>query len=423
MLIFVNKLKGDGMILHMDLDSFFISAHRSKDKSLLNRPVVVVKRNDKEIFQNQKSEVLNLNEGAFTGDLIISKKEYDKSYFLENGKIRGIIVTASYEAREFGIKTGMTLKEALGIYPDLVVLLPDYRLYHILSYKLKLFLRKKIPVIEQYSIDEFFGDVSGWVDEKDVLSFAYDLKKEIYEKFSLSISIGIAKAKWIAKLATSFAKPDGIYKVDDIYEFIKDIPIEKFPGIGKRVEKRLKEKGIMTLKDVVENKKYLYSWGKNGIILYKRILGIDNESVGEREIRKSIGISRRFDPVFDRREILRRIYILCRYLAFLVEKRGVNPTFYYLKIRYKTKGKSKSHKRVFRFFNEVVLKEIMRELFISADVEEDYIISIAISVSRFKNISNLFDFEEDRKLKKLDKAIFKIRSKYGISSIVMADEI
>ena len=411
------------MILHMDLDSFFVSAHRSKDKSLLNRPVVVVKRNDKEIFKNQKSEVLNLNEGAFTGDLIISKKEYDKSYFLENGKIRGIIVTASYEAREFGIKTGMTLREALGIYPDLVVLLPDYRLYHILSYKLKLFLRKKIPLIEQYSIDEFFGDVSGWVDEKDVLNFAYDLKKEIYEKFSLPISIGIAKAKWIAKLATSFAKPDGVYKVDNIYEFIKDIPIEKFPGIGKRVEKRLKEKGIITLKDVIENKEYLYSWGKNGIILYKRILGIDNESVGERETRKSIGISRRFDPVFDRREVLRRVYILCRYLAFLVEKRGVNPTFYYLKIRYKTKGKSKSHKRVFRFFNELVLKEIMRELFISADVEEDYIISIAISVSQFKNISNLFDFEEDRKLKKLDKAIFKIRSKYGISSIVVADEI
>jgi len=320
------------MILHMDLDSFFVSAHRSKDKSLLNRPVVVVKRNDKEIFQNQKSEVLNLNEGAFTGDLIISKKEYDKSYFLENGKIRGIVVTASYEAREFGIKTGMTLREALGIYPDLVVLLPDYRLYHTLSYKLKLFLKKKIPLIEQYSIDEFFGDLRGWVDEKDVLNFAYELKKEIYEKFSLPISIGIAKAKWIAKLATSFAKPDGVYKVDNIYGFIKNIPIEKFPGIGKRVEKRLKEKGIMTLKDVVENKEYLYSWGKNGIILYKRILGIDNESVGEREIRKSIGISRRFDPVFDRREVLRRIYILCRYLAFLVEKRGVNPTFYYLKI-------------------------------------------------------------------------------------------
>jgi len=411
------------MIFHMDLDSFFVSAHRSKDKSLLDKPVVVVKRNDKEIFQNQKSEVLNLNKGAFTGDIIVSKKEYDKSYFLENGKIRGIIVTASYEAREFGIKTGMTLREALGICPNLIVLLPDYRLYHTLSYRLKLFLKKKIPLIEQYSIDEFFGDVKGWIDEKDVLNFAYDLKKEIYEKFSLPISIGIAKAKWIAKLATSFAKPNGIYKVNNIYNFIKDIPIEKFPGIGKRVEKKLKEKGIISLKDVIENKKYLYSWGKNGIVLYKRILGIDNESVGEREVRKSIGISRRFDPLFDRREVLRRIYILCRYLAFLVEKRRVNPTFYYLKIRYKTKGKSKSHKRVFRFFNELVLKEIMRELFIKADVEEDYIIAIAISVGQFKNVSNLFDFEEDIKLKKLDKAIFKIRSKYGVSSIIVADEI
>jgi len=131
------------MILHMDLDCFFVSAHRVYNKSLLNRPVVVVKRNDREIFQNQKHEVLNLNSGAFTGDIIVAKKNYDRSYFLENGKIRGIVVTSSYEARKFGIKTGMTLRESLEICPDLSVVLPDYRLYHLLSYKLKLFLKKK----------------------------------------------------------------------------------------------------------------------------------------------------------------------------------------------------------------------------------------------------------------------------------------
>ena len=411
------------MILHMDLDSFFVSAHRINDKSLLNRPVVVVKRNDKEIFQNQKHEVLNLNEGAFTGDIIINKNGYDKSYFLENGKIRGIVVTASYEARALGIKTGTTLKEALEIYPDLVVLLPDYRLYHTLSYKLKLFLKKHIPQIEQYSIDEFFGDVSGWVEEEDVLDFAYQLKKSIKDKFSLPISIGISKAKWIAKLATSFAKPNGVYKVDDIYEFIKDIPIEKFPGIGKRIEKKLKQRGILTLKDVIENRDYLYSWGKPGIVLYKRIIGEDNEEVKEKEVRKSIGISRRFDAVYNREELIRRVYILCRYLSFLVAKKKVNPTFYYLKIRYKSGKKSKAHKNVYRIFNELLLKEIMRELFIKADSEEEAVISIGLSVSKFKEITNLFDYEKDFKLKNLNKAINKIRFKYGVGSIIGADEI
>jgi DNA polymerase-4 len=411
------------MKIHLDLDCFFVSAHRIFDESLKNKPVVVVKRNDKEIFENHKSEVLNLNKGAFTGDLIVSKKEYDKSYFLENGKVRGIVVTASYEARELGIKTGTTLKEALAIYPDLIVLLPDYRLYHILSYRLKRFLMKKIPLVEQFSIDEFFGDLEGWVENEKVLDFVYELKKEIYEKFSLPVSIGVAKSKWIAKLATSYAKPDGIKKVDNVDEFISNISIEKFPGIGKRLEKRLKERGILYLGDVKKHKEWFFSWGKSGKTLYKRILGMDEEGVEEKHNRKSIGISRRFDPVFDRREIIRRIHILCRFLSFLIEQKGVNPTFYYLKIKYKKGKKSKSHIVLNRICNEILLKEIMTSLFYRADVEEDYIVSIGISVGKFKNQSNLFDFEKDLKMKKLNKAIFSIRSKFGVSSIIGADEM
>jgi len=265
--------------------------------------------------------------------------------------------------------------------------------------------------------------VSGWVEKGRVEEFAYNLKKEIKEKFSLPISIGISRTKWIAKLATSFAKPDGIYKVENVYEFIKDIPVEKFPGIGKKIEKKLKEKGIFTLKDIVSNKDYFYSWGKNGEVLYKRITGKDYEEVKEKENRKSIGISRRFDPVFSREEIVRRIYILCRYLSFVVAKKGLNPLFYYLKIKYVSGKKSKAHKFTHRFFNEFVLKEIMRELFINADIYEEAVISIALSVSKFKKVSNLFDYEKDYKLDNLNKALNKIRFKYGINSITGADEI
>ncbi|WP_457563838.1 DNA polymerase Y family protein [Caminibacter pacificus] len=411
------------MKIHLDLDSFFVSAHRVFDKSLLNKPVVVVKRNDKEIFENHKSEVLNLNRGAFTGDLIVSKKEYDKSYFLENGKIRGIVVTASYEARELGIKTGTTLKEALEIYPKLTVLLPDYKLYHTLSYKLKEFLKVKIPLVEQFSIDEFFGDLEGWVDDRDAFLFCKDLKDEIWEKFSLPISIGIAKSKWTAKLATSFAKPNGVFMVEEVDEFIKDIPIEKFPGIGRRIEKRLKERGILTLGDVKENREYFYSWGKPGVELYKRVCGIDNEEVKEKEVRKSIGISRRFDVVYDRRELVRRVHVLCRYLSFLVLKYKLNPTFYYLKIKYKDKTSSKAHVRIHRLFNELLLKEIMTTLFYRADEKEMGVISLSLAVSKFKRESNLFDYEKDLKLQNLNEAIFKIRSKFGVSALMSAEEI
>ncbi|GAX87956.1 DNA polymerase IV [Lebetimonas natsushimae] len=409
------------MKIHLDLDAFFVAAHRSVDSSLLNKPCVVVKRNDKEIF-SEKAKIYNLNKGAFTSEIIVSEKKPDKSYFLENGRIRGIIVTASYEARKFGIKTGMTLKEALSIYPDLEVILPDYKLYHLLSYKLKLFLKRKIPVVEQYSIDEFFGDLEGWVEKNDMEKFLKNLQKDIYEKFRLPISIGAAKSKWIAKLATNYAKPYGIKIVRNIDEFIENIPIEKFPGIGKKIEKRLKEKGIITLGDVKKSKEYFYSWGKNGVVLYNRVCGRDNEEVKEKETRKSIGISRRFDPIYDRSEAVRRVEILCRYLAFLITKNRLNPTLYYLKIKYKYSKSQKAHVRVERIFNEFLLKEIMVMLFYRADSEDDYIISLSLSVARFKKVSNLFDYKVDKKLESLNKAIYKLRSKFGLSAIVTGGE-
>ena len=409
------------MKIHLDLDAFFVAAHRSIDSSLLNKPCVLVKRNDKEIF-SEKANVYNFNKGAFTSEIIVSEKKLDKNYFLENGKIRGIVVTASYEAREFGIKTGMTLREALSIYPKLQVILPDYKLYHLLSYKLKLFLKRKIPVVEQYSIDEFFGDLEGWIEESSLEKFLKELQKEIYQKFKLPISIGAAKSKWIAKLATSYAKPEGIKIIKDIDNFIKDIPIEKFPGIGKRIEKRLKEKGILTLGDVKANKNYFYSWGKNGVILYNRICGEDNEEVKEKESRKSIGISRRFDPIYDRSEAIRRVEVLCRYLSFLITKNKLNPTFYYLKIKYKYSKSQKAHTRVERIFNELLLKEIMSMLFYRADSEDDYIIALSLSVGRFRKVSNLFDYKIDKKFEKLNNAIYKIRSKFGLSAVVTAGE-
>ncbi|AZV46308.1 DNA polymerase IV [Nautilia sp. PV-1] len=411
------------MKIHLDLDSFFVSAHRVLNKDLNNKPVVVVKRNDKEIFKNQKTKYYTMNEGAFTGDLIVGEENNDKSYFLENGRVRGIVVTASYEARELGIKTGTTLAEALRIYPGLEVVVPDYKLYHLLSYKLKLFLKKRIPVIEQYSIDEFFGDLEGWIQKRDTMEFIKNLKNEIKEKFSLPVSIGAAESKWTAKLATSYAKPDGIKVVSDINAFIKDVPVGRFPGIGKRIEKRLKEKGILTLGDVLREKEYFYSWGKPGIQLYNRVCGTDGEEVAEKNERKSIGISRRFDPVLDRGEIVRRIAVLCRYLSFLVKKKKVNPTFYYLNIRYKSNKKSKAHITVDRIFNELLLKEIMTMLFYRADTEDEYIISIGLSVSKFKKTSNLFDYKKDKKMEKLNEALYRLRSKFGLSSLVTASEI
>lgn len=164
------------MFLHLDIDCFFVSAHRSIDESLLHIPVAVGGRSNLNIFSSKKEiREISSNSGAFVSNILTNEgmKSFKEYFVDENGKIRGIITTASYEARAFGVKTAMSVNEALSLCPHLKMLAPNYPLYHELSSKLKEILIKEIPLVEQFSIDEFFGDVTGFINENEVVEFAY----------------------------------------------------------------------------------------------------------------------------------------------------------------------------------------------------------------------------------------------------------
>ncbi len=424
------------MILHLDLDSFFASAHRTLDKSLLDIPIAVGGRSNLKIFDRSKVGIrlYNQNSGAFVNPIFYNDKKSDfKSFFVDKidgkEKIRGIITTASYEARRFGVKTGMSIAEALKLCPKLKVLIPDYLLYHKLSHDLHLFLRQEIPDVEQYSIDEFFGDVRGWVDEDEVLSFSYNLKYEIKKRFDLPISIGIAHSKWIAKLATSKAKPNGICYIpkDEMREFVNDIPVEEFAGIGRGYKKRLERYKIKTLGEALERKKLFFSWKKPGIQIYKRIAGIDDERVSQRDDRKSIGISRTFDPIHSREEIKRRILILARHIIFITLKLDLNPTTYYLRVKYDFGERRKGRKTIDRIFSEQVCKEVFTQIFEEIDLPLGHITKLSMSVSNFsyqklKTLS-LIDIDSEISQKKLSLSIQKMREKYSIDVIKSANEL
>ena len=224
------------MFIHLDLDCFFVSAHRSIDKSLHDIPAAVGGRSNLNIFDREKAvRHISKSSGAFVSSILSSNDDKSsKEYFVDdNGKIRGIITTSSYEARAHGVKTAMSVNEALSLCPSLKMIPPNYPLYHELSHKLAQLLEDKIPSIEQFSIDEFFGDVTGWVEDDEIYEFARKIQNQIQEELNLPISIGIAKTKWIAKLATEFAKPIGIKLVqeNEVDDFISDIPISKFVEI------------------------------------------------------------------------------------------------------------------------------------------------------------------------------------------------
>lgn len=421
------------MFIHIDIDCFFVSAHRTLDDSLFHIPVAVGGRSNLNIFSSKKEvRQISTNSGAFVSTILTNEGQKTfKEYFVdENGKIRGIITTASYEARAFGVKTAMSVNEALSLCPHLKMLPPNYPLYHDLSSKLKELLVNDIPMVEQFSIDEFFGDVTGYIGENEIVEFAYNLKKKIYKELKLPVSIGVANTKYLSKLITEYAKPDGVKYVsaDNIENFIKDIPIKEFPGIGKGFQERLKGYGIRTLGDIKKNQKLFYSWKKPGIDLYNRVCGIrDNKLTIERE-KKSIGIGRTFDAIFDRNELKRRVMILCRYLCFLVKKENVNPLTYAIKIRYEYRIKSKDYINVNRIFNEMDFKNEMVKLFEKTDNHKTHgVIQLNITVLNFAKINeytyNLFEYENDVKKRALTNQMQKLRVKYGVDIVKSGFEI
>ncbi len=422
------------MILHLDLDCFFAAAHRINNPQLNNIPIAVGGRSNLSIFDRKKQKrELSKIEGAFTSSILSCNDDKSfKEYFVDpDGRVRGIVTTSSYEARAFGVKTAMPVAEALRWCPNLIVLPPNYPLYHELSHKLKLLLEKEIPSIEQFSIDEFFGDVTGWIKDEDVVNFALKLKQQIQDELGLPISIGIAKTKWIAKLCTNDAKPFGVKLIrpKDVDEYIHNKPVSEFCGIGKGYQEKLTNRGIRTLGQVKDKKDMFYSWGKFGSQLYHRIIGTDIENISMiKEAHKSIGLGRTFDPEINRDEIKRRITILCRHLTFLALKMQHSPLTYSLKIKYQYGDKSKNFINNNRTFTEQHLKQEMVAMFDKIDNHPSHaVVQVNITLSNFQETKSvtmdLFTLEDDTKQSKLTASMQKLRNKFGIDIIKSGGEM
>ena len=421
------------MFLHIDIDSFFASAERSVNHSLKGIAMCVGSRSNLEIFNKKRTHIrlMDDNSGAFVTPVFYSdKKKTFENYFVDDidgkKKIRGIVTTASYEARAKGVKTAMPISQALQLCPEMIVVPSNYPLYHTLSSKIHAFMHAHIPQVEQYSIDEFFCDVSGWKSDTEVYAFAKELQAKILSHFDIPVSIGISKAKWIAKLATESAKPYGVYEVKDIPTYIENMPIKAFPGIGKGFQKKLEEHYIRTLGDISRKKALFYTWGKSGTQLYHRVTGTDNEGINPKTDRKSIGISRTFDSIDDIHEIRRRMMIMARHIVFMAMKIEVNPTSYYLKIHYEHQTKVKQSITVNRLFSEALFKSTLSQMYEEIALERGAV-KLTLNVSNFTNqhtkTLSLMDLDEDIKQHELSTKLHKLRERFGLDIIKTADEL
>lgn len=422
------------MKIHIDIDCFFVSAARIKDPSLEHKPVAIGGRSDTKIFsKDAKKQTVNLdNSGSFVATFYKTYEEKDDdldSFKDEDGRIRGILTTSSYEARAYGVKTAMNIKEALGLCPNLIIKAPNMSLYQKLSHELHEFLQSKIPLIEQASIDEFYGDLSGWVEDNEVEQFIDNLRHEIKKVVKLPVSIGAAKTRYIAKLATTAAKPFGCktiypYELDT---FIQNIPVGEFAGIGKSMKSRFLSAQIHTLGDLKKRRGTVESWSPYAKELYKRVSGLSDAPIETTHKRKSIGISRTFDPLHDRAELRRRVHILARHLSFAILKLNVIPTVFHLSISYEMSQSSHKNISLSEIFTEKKFDSLCLSLFNKADTQRRlHVIRLSINCSSFTRDSkkelSLIGFADEKKMKDLTDKTQILREKYGIDALKWGSE-
>ncbi|MHA1784782.1 MAG: DNA polymerase IV, partial [Candidatus Helarchaeota archaeon] len=253
------------IIFHVDMDAFYASVEMMDKPELAGKPFVV-------------GTGPNVKSGS------------------------GVVTTASYKAREFGVKSAMRISKAKELCPELIVLPPNWDLIRSISEKIMQILRSYSSKFQQVSIDEAFLDVTDTIKEnQSPIEFAEMIKKDIREQTKITCSIGIAESKEVAKIASDLNKPDGItfIPLNKVKEILSPLSVRKIRGIGAKKTEILKKNGIETIGDLRKLKmnelmRLFHGNRKISQHFYKVVRGLDDGKVETKKIRKSIGKKKNF---------------------------------------------------------------------------------------------------------------------------------
>jgi len=249
-------------IIHIDMDAFYASIEERDNPRLKGKP------------------------------LVIAKHPKDT-----NGK--GVVTTANYEARKYGIHSAMSAKKAYELCPHATFVAGNREYYAEVSKKIHEVFKEYTDIIEPLALDEAYLDVTNNKKGiKSAIKIAKLIQSEIYEKVQLTSSAGVSYNKFLAKIASDYQKPQGLTVIlpDNAQEFLFELPIEKFYGIGKKTIPLMHELGVYTGKDLyqIPEMTLIDLFGKKGYSLYRKVRGIHNAPVETNRERKSIGRERTF---------------------------------------------------------------------------------------------------------------------------------
>jgi len=259
---------GGRKIIHVDMDAFYASVEQRDSPELKGKPVAV-----------------------------------------GGGSERGVVCAASYEARQYGVRSAMAGQKAKKLCPELVFINPRFDVYKKVSYIIREIFYDYTDLVEPLSLDEAYLDVTeNHYSIPYATQIAKDIRNRIFEETGLTASAGISYNKFLAKTASDINKPDGqkVILPDDASDFLEGLKIEKFYGIGKATTNKMHALNVYNGKDLKKLSEYELhnSFGKSGIHYYHIVRGIDDRVVNPNRIRKSISVENTFNEDIANEDLL-----------------------------------------------------------------------------------------------------------------------
>jgi DNA polymerase-4 len=371
----------DRTIIHIDMDAFFASVEIKDDPSLAGKPVIVGGTSD-----------------------------------------RGVVSAASYEARKFGVHSAMPAVQARKLCPHGVFLRGRMHRYKEESRKAMAVVREMSPLVEQTSVDEAYVDATGLERHYGTLEdLGMYLKLQIKKETGLACSVGVAPNKLLAKIASDWDKPDGLFVIrpEDVAEFMREMPVGKIPGVGPRTRESLKRLGITVCGDVTKHPAEFWRrrFGERGLWLFERAQGIHDGPVTPESEPKSSSAENTFEADISNLDELKRwMWIQSERVGADLRKHGylgrtVTVKLKYMDFRQHTRSLSLSEPTC---STETIFSAAVR-LLESKPLDKPLRL-IGVGVSGLKRESrqlSLIPEVSDEKREQLDKTIDAIRERFG----------
>ncbi len=372
-------------VLHLDLDSFFVSVECLHDKSLIGKPILIGADSD-----------------------------------------RGVVASCSYEARKMGIRSAMPMRMAKQLCPEAIILRGNSGEYMEKSDEVTEIIREKVPLFEKTSVDEFYVDFTGTEKFFGAMKLATELRQRITTKTGLPNSFGLSINKTVSKVATNTAKPNGQKDVERGTEkpFLAPMPIESIPGVGDKTAHLLRSMGVAKIQTMQELPIDLMQrlLGEHGPVLWRKANGIDDSPVIPWHERKSISTERTFaQDTIDVVKLKGMLTAMAETLAFQLRRGEKLTSCIAVKIRYSDMNTHLRQVRVPYTACDHHILPLVHDLFRALYDRRQRIRLVGVRFSHLVGGGHQMDaFTDTEESMNLYQAMDKIRDRFGDRMVMRA---